>query len=436
MKPSGIRFLRSDDPSCRRFLSGLRLRGTRPPVEIEKQVTEIIHMIREGGHAALLTMAVKWDGLPAHCRSVEISSRKMKSASSRVSKRRRSAMEVAAHRIRAFHERRALRPWLTVDPLGCILGQLVQPLDRVGVYVPGGRASYPSSVLMNAIPARIAGVREIIMCCPLDWDDPNPEVLAAAEIAQVDRVFCVGGAHAIAAMAYGAGEIPAVDKIVGPGNIYVATAKRMVFGDVGIDMIAGPTEIAIVADGTVEPKWAAMDMLSQAEHDEMASATLFTPSESYAKGAIEALMEELPKMRRRDIAEASLARNGAVVVTSSLDEALELASYLAPEHLELLMERPWESLHKVRNAGAIFLGPWSAESVGDYMTGPNHVLPTGGTARFSSPLSVEDFIRRPNVIQVSREALEELLPGVIEFAHMEGLDAHGRSAACRLGGDT
>lgn len=427
-----MRRLGSRDSFCRSFLDSLGRRGGIWDQEVEDRVKEILSSVLRGGNGELLAWARKLDGMPQGRDRLELDKDEWGDACELLGARERSALETAAQRIRSFHERVKAQSWLTVDSEGCLLGQLVRPLERVGIYVPGGKASYPSSVLMTAIPARVAGVTEVIMCSPLPWRDPSPAVLAAARIAGVDRVFRLGGAQAIAAMAYGVGEVPRVDKIVGPGNAYVAAAKRMVFGDVDIDMMAGPSEILIVADGTVAPGFAAADMLSQAEHDERASCLLLTPSASYAREVDRELERRLRRSPRRRIAQEALERFGAIIVCSDLEEALEMAADLAPEHLELLTERPLEWLPRVRNAGAVFLGPWSAEAMGDYLAGPSHVLPTGGTARFFSPLGVEDFLKRTSVIGISQGAMSLLGPQVVRMAGLEGLHAHGKSVAVRL----
>jgi histidinol dehydrogenase len=374
------------------------------------------------------------DGAPQSAQTLEVPVREMNEAAERVPPGELESLRIAAARITAFHQRQVRQSWVTVDDEGALLGQLVRPLERAGIYVPGGKAAYPSSVLMNAIPARVAGVGELVMCSPLSWEEPNHAVLAAARLAGVDRVFRVGGAQAVAAMAYGVGEVPAVDKIVGPGNAYVAAAKRLVFGDVDIDMIAGPSEILIVGDGSAPASWAASDLLAQAEHDEWASALLLTPSEQYGLQVLKELSRQLAASRRKSIAEAALEQFGGVIVTGDLEGALELASRIAPEHLELLVARPLEHLHQVRHAGAVFLGPWAPEAMGDYVAGPNHVLPTGGTARFSSALGVDDFLKRTSVVSLSESVLRRLGPHAMRLAHMEGLEAHGRSIGARLKG--
>jgi histidinol dehydrogenase len=427
-----MRRLVSSTPSLLSFLSILQQRGGVSDPLVEERVRSILRDIRETGTPAVVRWARDLDGMPASATDLEVSSRERSQACARVPGEDREALERAAGRIRSFHARQKQESWLTVDPEGVLLGQLVQPLERVGIYVPGGKAAYPSTVLMNAIPARLAGVREIIMCSPMSWADPDPGVLCAVEVAGVDRVFRVGGAQAVAAMAYGAAGIPKVDKIVGPGNAYVAAAKRLVFGQVDIDMVAGPSEILVVADGSAPARFAAADLLSQAEHDELASAILLTPSVDYADEVEREVAALLAKSDRRLIARASLERFGGIVVTRDVEEALDIASQIAPEHLELLIERPLEHLRRVRHAGAVFIGPWSPEPMGDYVAGPNHVLPTGGTARFSSPLGVEDFLKKTSVIGMSEGSMSSLGPSVIRLAGLEGLDAHARSVQVRL----
>ncbi|TFG93028.1 MAG: histidinol dehydrogenase, partial [Syntrophobacterales bacterium] len=340
-------------------------------------------------------------------------------------------LKLSAARIGAFHERQRAESWSYVDDEGIELGQLIRPLSRVGIYAPGGRATYPSTVLMAAVPARIAGVGEIILASPAREGEINPLILVAARLAGVDRIFRIGGAQAIAALACGTQSIPRVDKIVGPGNIYVATAKRMVYGRVGIDMIAGPSEIVIITDGTPQPDVIAADLLSQAEHDPMAGAILLTPDGDFAeKVAAEARRQVLEL--ESPVAEQSLKNYGAAIVTTDIDEAIDIANRLAPEHLELVVNNPKALLGRITNAGAVFLGPHTPETLGDYIAGPNHILPTGGTARFSSPLGVYDFIKRMSVLSFSEEALKTYGPKAARFAEIEGLEAHGRSITRRL----
>ena len=339
------------------------------------------------------------------------------------------ALKAAHERIRRFHEKQRQSSWDYVDAEGSRLGQRVTPLERVGLYVPGGKAAYPSSVLMNAVPAKVAGVRELVMVSP----GPNPMVLAAAAIAGVDRVIAIGGAQAVAALAYGTESVPKVDKIVGPGNVYVAEAKRQVFGQVGIDMLAGPSEILVICDGSAPADWVAMDLFSQAEHDESAQAILLCPDVRFIDSVASAIERLLAEMPRRDIIQASLEGRGALILTRDLDEACEIANRIAPEHLELIVENPEEISLKITNVGALFIGPWSSEALGDYCAGPNHVLPTSGTARFSSPLGVYDFQKRSSLIEVSEKSARALgrIAGVL--ADGEGLPAHARAARMRLG---
>lgn len=344
----------------------------------------------------------------------------------------REALEVAAARIRDYHQRQVQESWSYVDALGNRLGQKVTPLDRVGVYVPGGKASYPSSVLMNVIPARVAGVTEVVMVVPAPEGVLNPLVLAAAHIAGVDRLFTLGGAQAVAALAYGTATVPRVDKIVGPGNLYVATAKRLVFGQVGLDMIAGPSEIVIVCDGQTDPHWIAMDLFSQAEHDEQAQSILISPDAAFLQRVQEAIEQALPGMPRQDIIRTSLAQRGALIRVRDLDEAAQLCNRISPEHLELSVEDPDALLAHIRHAGAVFLGRYTAEVLGDYCAGPNHVLPTSGTARFSSPLGVYDFQKRTSIIGCSPAGASELGKSASRLARGEGLVAHAQSAECRI----
>ena len=421
---------------------------------IEARVGEILADVRARGDAAVLEYTLRFDGLGADSlESLEIGQDELRAALNAITPAQRSALEVAAARIRSYHERQLEacgRSWSYRETDGTLLGQKVTPLDRVGVYAPGGKAAYPSSVLMNAVPARVAGVGEIILVVPTPVSgsvatgasagagasalrgERNPLVLAAAAIAGVDRVFTIGGAQAIAALAYGTQTLPAVDKITGPGNAYVASAKRHVFGKVGIDMIAGPSEILVLADGSAPPAWVAMDLLSQAEHDELAQSILLCPDAGYiarVKAEIERL---LPQMPRRAVIRASLEGRGALIHTRSMEEACAISNRIAPEHLEVSSREPqrWEPL--LVHAGAIFLGAYSSESLGDYCAGPNHVLPTSGTARFSSPLGVYDFQKRSSIIQVSDAGARTLGPVAAELALGEGLQAHARAAQMRL----
>ena len=395
---------------------------------VERAVRSIIAAVRRRGDAAVLKYSRRFDGIRAgSVKALEVSSRELKLSLQKISGKELSALRAAARRIRRFHERQRAGSWTFREADGTLLGQRVSALERVGIYVPGGKAAYPSSVLMNAIPARVAGVAEIVMVSP----NPAPLVLAAAAIAGVDRVFAIGGARAIAALAYGTRAVPRVDKIVGPGNAYVAAAKRQVFGEVGIDLIAGPSEILVICDGSTDPDWVAMDLFSQAEHDELAQAILICPSLSYLERVGRSLRKLLPEMQRRKVIRASMARRGALVHVRSLAEACEIANRIAPEHLELSVANPRALLPKLRHAGAIFLGRWSSEAIGDYCAGPNHILPTAGTARFSSPLGVYDFQKRSSVIHVSRAGARTLGRLAATLALGEGLQAHARSAEYR-----
>ncbi len=403
---------------------------------IETSVAAIIDDVRARGDAAVLDYTKRWDGLDAgSVAALELSRGELEAALDAITPARRDALEQAAARVRSYHERQLEacgRSWSYRDADGTLLGQKVTPLDRVGIYVPGGKAAYPSSVLMNAMPAKVAGVGEIVMVVPTPRGERNPLVLAAAAIAGVDRAFTVGGAQAVAALAYGTATIPAVDKITGPGNAYVASAKRRVFGKVGIDMIAGPSEILVLADGTTPADWVAMDLFSQAEHDELAQSILLCPDAAYIAEVKAAIDRLLPAMPRRDVIRASLEGRGALIRTRSMDEACEISNRIAPEHLEVSSRDPhrWEPL--LRHAGAIFLGAFTSESLGDYCAGPNHVLPTSGTARFSSPLGVYDFQKRSSLIEVSEAGAQGLGRIAAELAYGEGLQAHARAAELRL----
>jgi histidinol dehydrogenase len=396
--------------------------------KVERTVRSIIADVRARGDAAVLQYSRRFDGVKATAvAKLRIGKKALKAALHSLSRPQAKALREAAARIRSFHERQLAGSWRYQEADGTMLGQNVTPLERVGLYVPGGKAAYPSSVLMNAIPAKVAGVPELVMVSP----NPNPLVLAAASIAGVDRVIAIGGAQAVAALAYGTRSVPRVDKIVGPGNAYVAAAKRAVFGQVGIDMIAGPSEILVIGDGSTPADWVAMDLFSQAEHDEMAQALLLSPDRNYLDQVESSIRRLILEMPRRKVIAASLAGRGALIETRSLGEACELANRIAPEHLELSVARPQALLPRLRHAGAIFLGRWSSEAIGDYCAGPNHVLPTAGTARFSSPLGVYDFQKRSSLIQVSRAGARTLGRLASTLALGEGLFAHARSAEYR-----
>ncbi|MDG4560401.1 MAG: histidinol dehydrogenase [Candidatus Competibacter sp.] len=396
-------------------------------------VRDILARVRTEGDAALLDYTHRFDRLDAACAAdLEIPAERLRQALATIPAERRAALETAADRIRAYAERQKLASWTFTEADGSVLGQQVTPLDRVGLYVPGGKAAYPSSVLMNAIPAKVAGVPEVVMVAPTPGGALNDLVLAAAAVAEVDRVFTLGGAQAVAALAYGTATVPRVDKIVGPGNIYVAAAKRQVFGAVGIDMIAGPSEILVVCDGLTDPDWIAMDLFSQAEHDEDAQPILISPDPAFLERVAASIERLLPEMARRDIIEASLCRRAALIQVRDLAEAARVANFIAPEHLELSVEKPEELLPLIRHAGAIFLGRYTAEALGDYCAGPNHVLPTSRTARFSSPLGVYDFQKRTSIIHCSPAGAAALGRTASVLARGEGLTAHARSAELRL----
>lgn len=394
-------------------------------------VLNILQAVKAEGDEAVLRFTEQFDGV--RLGQMKVMSEEISTAISQVSSEVLQALEEAAENIRAFHEKQARQSWMQTSPTGTILGQLIRPLKRVGIYVPGGRAAYPSSVLMNALPAKVAGVQEIVMVTPPDREgNIDPGVLAAAKTAGVTEIYKVGGAQAIAALTYGTSTIQPVDKIVGPGNIYVALAKREVFGFVDIDMVAGPSEIVVLADESADPAYIAADLLSQAEHDPMASAVLVTSSQTLAKQVQEELQNQLVELPRRDIAEASIRDFGAICVVSDLEEGIKVVNQLAPEHLELMIRDPFDHVGKIENAGAIFLGEYSSEPVGDYFAGPNHVLPTNGTARFSSPLNIDDFIKKSSLISYSRTDLLKNGPKIIALAESEGLTAHARAIEVRL----
>jgi histidinol dehydrogenase len=402
---------------------------------IDQAVAAILAEVRRRGDAAVLEYTRRFDRVAASVMDdLEIPRREIEAAFERLHPARRDALVQAASRIRLYHERQVAQSWSYTDADGTRLGQQVTPLDRIGIYVPGGKAAYPSSVLMNAIPAKVAGVGEIVMVTPTPGGERNDLVLAAAAVCGVDRVIAVGGAQAIAALAYGTATVPKVDKIVGPGNAYVAAAKRRVFGLVGIDMVAGPSEILVICDGRTNPDWVAMDLFSQAEHDEMAQAILLCPDRGFVEAVAESMRRQLDEMPRRDVIAVSLTARGALITVRDLEEACELANRIAPEHLELSVEEPHRWLPRLRHAGAIFMGRYASEALGDYCAGPNHVLPTAGTARFSSPLGVYDFQKRTSIIEVSREGARKLGAIAAELAEGEGLPAHAKSAQYRLHG--
>lgn len=440
MKPASstgqtIRRLDADAADFEDAFRALLTRGEEAEDRVTATVTDIIKRVRRDGDSALIELTAQLDRVElAGPGDLELDARRLDDALESISPAERAALEDAAARIRSYHEKQDQQSWSYTEPDGTRLGQRVTPLDRVGMYVPGGKAAYPSTVLMNAIPARVAGVTELIMTVPTPDGEINDLVLAAARIAGVDRVFRIGGAQAVAALAWGTETVPRVDKIVGPGNIYVATAKRLVFGQVDIDMIAGPSEVVIVADDSVDPDWAAMDLFAQAEHDELAQSILISTDHGCIDRVAESIERLLPEMERRDVITAALAGQGALVAVPDLERAADLVNRIAPEHLELLMRDAERFMAGIRHAGAIFVGPWSAEAMGDYCAGPNHVLPTSGTARFSSPLGVYDFQKRTSVIACSEAGARAMARTASVLARAESLTAHARSAEYR-GGD-
>ncbi len=400
-----------------------------PKQNVQAAVAEILEAVRTRGDAALREYTEKFDGV--RLEELQVSPEEMEAAMAAVSPRFLEILRRAAENIRFFHSAQ-VRQGFTLSREGVVMGQRITPVDRAGLYVPGGTAAYPSTVLMDAIPAKLAGCPDVVMVTPPGKDGRvNPAILAAARVAGVDKIFKMGGAQAIAALAYGTESVPRADKIVGPGNAFVAEAKRQVSGLVGIDMIAGPSEILIVSDGSSDPRVLAADLLSQAEHDRLASAVLVTDSRPLALAVQAALEEQIPQLERREIARASIDNNGKIILADSLQQAVDIANAIAPEHLELCVDEPFRWLHSIRHAGSIFLGRSCPEALGDYMAGPNHTLPTSGTARFSSPLSVDDFIKKTQFTYFSPEALDALAADVAEFARTEGLTAHARSATIR-----
>ena len=401
--------------------------------KVNSIVNEILDRVRSEGDAAVVEYTNRFDNTSVEQMSeLEMSKERLQNALDNLPQDQRKSLEIAAERVRNYHERQKVDSWQYTEADGTMLGQKVTPMDKVGLYVPGGKAAYPSSVLMNAMPAKVAGVKEIIMVVPTPGGEVNELVLAAACLAGVDRVFCIGGAQAVAALAYGTETVPQVDKIVGPGNIFVATAKRAVFGAVGIDMIAGPSEILVVCDGKTDPDWVAMDLFSQAEHDEDAQPILVTPDAEFIEAVEQSIAKLLPTMEREEIIEVSLRLRAALIKVQDMDEAIEVSNRIAPEHLELSVEDPEALLPSIRHAGAIFMGRYTAEALGDYCAGPNHVLPTSGTARFSSPLGVYDFQKRSSLIMFSEDGASEMGKVASVLARGESLTAHARSAEYRI----
>jgi len=431
-----IKRFSSADADFKQRLDDLLAFESAQDESVDRTVAAILADVKARGDAAVVEYTNRFDRLAVKSiAELELTRSELQHALDGLPKDQRDALEAAARRVRSYHERQPLQSWQFEEADGTLLGQKVTPLDRVGLYVPGGKASYPSSVLMNAIPAKVAGVKELIMVVPTPGGERNPLVLAAAALAGVDRVFCVGGAQAVGALAYGTQTVSQVDKIVGPGNAYVAAAKRRVFGVVGIDMVAGPSEILVICDGKTDPDWVAMDLFSQAEHDELAQSILLCPDASYLERVVASIEKLLPTMSRQSVIRASLENRGALIKVRDLEEACAIANRIAPEHLELSLADAESWVEKINHAGAIFIGPYTSESLGDYCAGPNHVLPTSGSARFSSPLGVYDFQKRSSLIRVS-QAASKVLGGIAStLAKGEGLPAHARSAEYRVESD-
>ncbi|WP_373280516.1 histidinol dehydrogenase [Iodobacter ciconiae] len=428
-----LRRLDSRSADFQSQLAALLAFETSQDPDVDARVAAILDDVKARGDTAVVEYTQRFDGVAAQTMAgLELTQAELKAAFERLPDVQRDALVAAAERVRKYHEHQKMASWQYTDEDGTVLGQQVTALDRVGIYVPGGKASYPSSVLMNAIPAHVAGVAEIIMVVPTPRGERNDLVLAAAFVAGVSRAFCIGGAQAVGALAFGTQTVPAVDKITGPGNAYVAAAKRRVFGIVGIDMVAGPSEILVICDGTTDPDWIAMDLFSQAEHDEIAQAILLCPDENFIGQVAASIEKLLPSMPRQEIIRASLTDRGALITVKDLHEACKIANYIAPEHLELSIATPEVYLPELHHAGAIFIGKFTSESLGDYCAGPNHVLPTARTARFASPLGVYDFQKRTSIIQVSEAGSQKLGRIASTLAHGEGLTAHARSAEYRL----
>jgi histidinol dehydrogenase len=428
-----MKVIRTDDAIFEDVFHRIIVRGNVFDESVWTVVKGIVEDVAIRQDQALFEYTEKFDGCTLNAETVAVSVEETEHALEQVRKEEMAVLQAAADRIETFHRKQELRDWFFSDEEGIKLGQRILPLERVGIYAPGGLAIYPSTVIMAAVPANIAGVKDIILVTPSREAQINPLVIAAAKLSGVTRIFKVGGAQAIAALAYGTKSIPKVDKIVGPGNAYVTAAKKMVYGQVAIDMIAGPSEIVIIADRTAAPSYVAADLLAQAEHDEMASAVLLTPDEGFAEEVLSEVNAQMQTLKRKSIVERSLKTFGAIILTRDMDEAVQIANRFAPEHLELMVENSWEMLDKIRHAGAVFLGHNTPGVLGDYIAGPNHILPTGGTARFSSPLGVYDFVKRTSVLNFSDEALRRYGFQAAQFAEMEGLDAHGKSVAMRLG---
>jgi len=427
-----MRILKLSDSDFAARFAAIENRGEAVPEGVEETVRAIIDDVRRRGDAALAELTERFDRLHLDVVGIEVTAQEIEQACARVDAVAMADLELAAERIAAYHRKQKQETWLSTDEDDVLVGQMVRPLDRVGIYVPGGKAAYPSSVLMNAVPAKVAGVGEVIMTVPMPDGVVNPHVLAAARIAGVDRIFRIGGAQAVAALAFGTESVPRVDKITGPGNIYVATAKKLVFGQVDIDMIAGPSEILVINDGSGDAAHIAADLLGQAEHDELASAVLVTTCETMAHAVAEQVDRQLAELSRQAIARQAIADYGAIILARDLDEAAAFSNRIAPEHLELAVADPFALLPRIRHAGAIFMGHHTPEAAGDYLAGPNHTLPTGGTARFFSPLSLDDFVKKSSLVCFSRAGLERLGGAIERIATLEGLEAHAKSVTKRL----
>ncbi len=428
-----IRRLSTQEQTFDGELKALLAFETAQDDSVDAVVANILKDVKARGDAAVLEYTNKFDKTNAKSIvDLEVSKAELRAALDGLDANTRAALQAAADRVKSYHEKQVMQSWSYTEADGTMLGQQVTPLDRVGLYVPGGKAAYPSSVLMNAIPAKVAGVGELIMVVPTPNGEKNALVLAAAEISGVDRVFCIGGAQAVGALAYGTETIPQVDKVTGPGNAYVAAAKRRVFGVVGIDMVAGPSEILVICDGKTNPDWIAMDLFSQAEHDELAQAILLSPDAAFLDAVQTSMQKLVQEMPRKEIIDTSISNRGALILTKDLDEAIDISNYISPEHLELSVENPLEMSKKIKHAGAIFMGRDTCEALGDYCAGPNHVLPTSRTARFSSPLGVYDFQKRSSLIMVSSDGAQTLGKIASTLAYGEGLQAHAKSAEYRL----
>ena len=425
-------FLDINDPDFTQKFDAILSRGEESGHEVEQTVLDIIAAVRQRGDAAVLELTRRFDRLEAaSVQELEVTAAEIEAAFAAVAAEDVAALKLAVERVARFHEKQKQQTWLSTEEPDIMLGQKVTPLSRVGIYVPGGKACYPSSVIMNAVPARVAGVGEIIMVVPSPGGEISPHVLVAASLSGVHRIFRIGGAQAVAALAYGTATIPRVDKITGPGNIYVATAKKLVFGQVGIDMIAGPSEILVINDGSGNPAHIAADLLSQAEHDELASSILITTDRSFAEKVAAEVERQLAKLSRETIARASWEKYGAIIVADTLEQVIDFSNRIAPEHLELAVADPFAILAQITNAGAIFMGHWTPEAAGDYLAGPNHTLPTGSTSRFFSPLSVDDFVKKSSIVYFSECGLKRLGDSIVRIAGLEGLEAHGRSVSAR-----